>query len=93
MAARVAFTLRGAGVDELLHSDGVRADLARRADAVLSAAQSSAPVESGAYRAGLERVSATTDRAVERVAATVRHSLAVESRHGVLARALDAAGD
>lgn len=80
------------GMRALLTEPGVRAELARRADSVQSAAIAGAPVESGEYRSRIRRVSTTTDRAVERVEATAPHSLAVESRTGNLARALNAAG-
>ena len=77
-------------VRELLNEAKVRAELARRADAVAAAAQASAPVKTGAYRASIHRESATTDRAVERVVADVPYALTVESRTGNLARAIEA---
>lgn len=90
MAVKVK--LNSAGMKALLNSAGVRAELTRRAGPVLAAAQSTAPVESGAYKAGLHIEQATTDRAVVRVAGSTDHDLIVESKHGTLARALDAAG-
>lgn len=90
--ARTRVTLDHAGIRALLKSDGVRSDLARRADAVATAARASAPVASGAYRESIRRSSATTDRAIERVTATAPHAMVVESRTGNLARALHAAG-
>lgn len=82
--------LNSRGVAALLKSSGVRADLTARGQRVLSAAQSSAPVASGAYRDGLHIVQDTTDRAVVRVAGATDHDLVVEANTGNLARALDA---
>lgn len=84
--------LNSAGVRELLRSAGVRAELARRMDKVQAAAIQSAPVDTGAYRDSIRRVSVTTDRAVERVSSSAPHAALVESRTGNLARALNAAG-
>lgn len=84
--------LRSTGVRALLNDSGVRAFLAGKADAVAAAARSSAPVDSGEYQASIHRVSATTDRAVERVVASAPHALGVEARTGNLARAMNAAG-
>ena len=84
--------LNSAGMKALLNSAGVRAELTRRAGPVLAAAQASAPVDSGAYRAGLHIEQHTTDRAVVRVKGGSDHDLVVEARTGNLARALDAAG-
>lgn len=79
-------------IAKILKSDTVRAELTRRATRVLAAAQASAPVASGAYKAGLAIIQATTDRAVVRVAGTAPHSHLVESQSGNLARALGQAG-
>lgn len=84
--------LNGRTMAQLLKSDDVRDALTARAQRVLSSAQSDAPVKTGTYKAGLEIIQDTTDRAVVRVAGTAPHSHLVEARHGVLARALDAAG-
>jgi len=89
--ATVRFQLNSAGMAELLNSAGVRAAVAGPADRAASAARSGAPVDSGEYRAGIERRSVTTDRAVERVYATAPHSGVVEARTGNLARSLGAA--
>lgn len=89
MASRVK--LNSAGVKALLVDPGVRAELAKRADRVEAAAIAGAPVDTGAYRDSIHRVSATTDRAVERVAAGTDHGLVVEAKTGNLARALGAA--
>lgn len=92
MAKRVRVIRNSAGIEELLKSPGVRAELARHADRVADAARASAPVESGAYQASIHRESATTDRAVERVVADAPHALVVEARTGNLSRALGQAG-
>lgn len=93
MAARVK--LNSAGIQALLESGEVRADLTDRAARVLSAAQSSAPYDptrtSGEhYRDSLHIVQDTTDRAVVRVVAGAAHGYVVEANTGTLARALDA---
>lgn len=88
MASKVR--LNPAGVKALLNDPGVRADLAKRADRVESAALANAEVNTGAYKASIHRESATTDRAVERVAAGTDHARVVEARTGNLARALNA---
>ena len=85
-------TLNHGEVAKLLKSGGVRAELTRRAVRVLAAAQASAPVKTGNYKAGLKIIQVTTDRAVVRVAGTAPHSHLVESQCGNLARALNAAG-
>jgi hypothetical protein len=72
----------GHGVSGLLHS---------KAAAVLSAAQSSAPVASGEYRDGLHIEEAHTDRLVVRVSGSTDHDWIVEAKTGNLARALDSA--
>lgn len=90
MAAKV--TLNHAGMQALLNSAGIRADMLRRAHAAATVAQATAPVESGEYRAGIHAESATTDRAVGRVVATAPHSAVVEAKTRNLGRAIDAAG-
>lgn len=90
--AKPQVVMDSAGAKVLLNDPGVRAFLAAQADRVFAAAVASAPVESGNYRDGIRRVSATTDRAVERVVATAPHSHLVEARTGNLARAMSAAG-
>lgn len=90
--SRPRVVLNRGGMRELLNDPGVRAELARRMDAVAQAATASAPVESGVYRDSIRRQSVTTDRAVERVVADAPHALLVEARTGTLARALNSAG-
>lgn len=90
--AKPRVELSSAGVRALLTDPGVRAELARHAAAVESAAKSAAPVDTGEYRNSIHRESVTTDRAVERVVASAPHARVVEARTGTLARALNAAG-
>ena len=82
----------GAPFEQILKSDEVRAFITERAERVLAAAQSSAPVASGTYRASLHIEQDTTDRAVARVVADVPYAMVVEADTGNLARAIDAAG-
>jgi predicted HAD superfamily Cof-like phosphohydrolase len=91
MATSVRFKLNHAGMQQLLQSGGI-ADMHRRAEAVASAARSSAPVEEGDYRDSIHVEDVVTDRAVSRVVAGVEYSPAVEADHGTLARALGSAG-
>ena len=86
------FIFKGSGVEDILKSNDTRSLLTDKAESVLSAAQSSAPVVTGNYLASLKIVQDTTDRAVARVTATAPHAHLVEAQSGVLARALDAAG-
>lgn len=90
MASGIKVNLNHGGMAALLKSGEVRSELTKRAEAVLSAAQSSAPVESGAYKSSLHVEQATTDRAVVRVVADVDYALVVEANTGNLSRALDA---
>lgn len=88
----IRVTLNHGGMGALLNSGEVRSELTARAQAVLQAAQASAPVDSGAYRDGLHIEQATTDRAVVRVAGSTDYDWVVEKDTGNLARSLDAAG-
>ncbi|MGL5910669.1 MAG: HK97 gp10 family phage protein [Phycicoccus sp.] len=90
MATRVQ--LVSAGMAEMLNSAGVAAAMMSRAQRVRDVAQGLAPVDTGTYRQSIVAYAARTDRAVARVTATVYYAPAVEADHGVLQRALDAAG-
>ena len=92
MARNIGVKMNGEGIGEVLNSSGVRAELTKRAERVLAAAQSSAPVASGAYRDSLHIEQDTTDRAVARVVSGDFKGHILEARYGILARALDAAG-
>lgn len=84
-------TLDHSGMAELLKSDEVRAFVTERAERVLSAAISDAPVVSGEYQSSLHIIQDTTDRVAVRVASDAPHAFVVEAATGNLARALDAA--
>ncbi len=86
MPTRVKLDYRGVG--RLLKSSGTRAMLTDRADTVLSAAESSAPRDTGDYASSLRIEQDTTDRAVVRVVADVDYAFFVEAQTGTLARAL-----
>jgi len=102
--ARAKVVLIHASMKALLNDPGVRAELTRRGEAVLAAAQASAPVVSGAYKNSL-RLEMTTSAALgikfrrggtDRPAAVVlsdsNHAMSVEASTGNLARALSYAG-
>ena len=90
--SRLRYKQSSRGIKEILNSGPVRDMLTKRAAPVLAAAQSSAPVVSGAYLQSLHIEQVTTDRAVVRVVADVPYASDVEANTGTLARALDAAG-
>lgn len=96
MATRMDLEIDYAEMGRILRAEGeysgVRAELTRRMQPVLAAAKASAPSVTGAHKASIHLVQATTDRAVVRVVADSDHSLAVEAKTGNLARALAAAG-
>jgi hypothetical protein len=81
------------GVEALLNDAGVTADLESRMGRALSAASSSAPVASGAYRDSLRLETLQHgNRSVVRLSSDVSYAMFVEANTGTLARALDAAG-
>lgn len=92
MAKRVRVKLNSPGVKALLNDKGVAEFLRSRAERVESAAEASAPVDTGTYRAAIHTEEVRTDRVTVRVVADADHALLVESRTGNLAKALDAAG-
>lgn len=84
--------LNSSEVQSYLDGDhGVSAMLQAAASRVLSAAQSSAPVESGEYLGSLHIETDHTDRMVVRVVSDAPHAWVVEANEGTLARALDSA--
>jgi hypothetical protein len=88
----VRFVIRGAGIREVLKSEGVAADMHRRAEQVAAAMRANAPVESGALQASI----VVTDemqptRAVSHVGATVHYAPIIEAATGFMNRSLDAA--
>lgn len=77
---------------QVLKSPEVAHDLERRANRVLAAARSSAPVRSGDYQASLMGVvGVDRGRVKARVGTTDPAGRIIEARHHVLARALEAA--
>lgn len=89
--AKMRIQLDHAGIGAMLKSAPVRAELTRRAQRALAAAETFAPVDTGAYRASLHIEQDTTDRAVTRVVADDPKAVFVEANTGNLARAIDAA--
>jgi hypothetical protein len=81
------------GMAELIKSGGVARDIERRAQQVAAAARSAAPVgETGNYQASIQVVMDDhPTRAAAHVMSDVPYAMIIESRLGVLARALDAA--
>lgn len=86
--ARPRIVLDHSGMADVLRSDEVRAPLREIAEQTAARARSGAPVDSGEYADKIHVDSVTTDRAVERVVASARHSIVVEARTGNLKRAL-----
>lgn len=82
--------LNSGGMEALLKSAEVRADLTERAEKVLAAAQADPHDDTGAYEAGLHIEQDTTDRAVVRVVSGDFKGHILEANYGILARALDA---
>lgn len=92
MARNAQVKLNSRGMAALLKSTPVRANLEGRAARVLAAAQADPHDDSGDYEAGLHIQHDTTDRAVVRVVSGDWKGHILESRYGILARALDSAG-
>lgn len=90
--ARTKVKVNHRGMEEVLKSSGTRRELTRRAERVLSAAQDDPHDDTGAYEAGLHIEQDTTDRAVVRVVSGDFKGHILESKYGILSRALDAAG-
>ena len=89
----VTLRLNDRGVADVLNSAEVRAALREAAEPIAARARSSAPVDSGAYRDGIEvDVEPGDRRAHARVTATDRKSLVIEAAFGVLQRALTGRG-
>lgn len=88
MTARIE--VNGRGIRELLNDPKIMDDVLRpRARAVLSAAKSAAPRQSGAYAASLEIVEGSTDRYRLAVGSPLPYATRVEARYGTLQGALD----
>ena len=84
--ATVRITMNPRGVEKMLQD----ADLTAYGERVASAAQSTAPVLTGAYRASIHTEDAPDGKGV-RVVADVRYAIYVEADTGNLTRSLDAA--
>jgi hypothetical protein len=85
--------LNRAGLRAMLKDSSVELDLERRMERVLAVARANAPVDSGAYRNSLHVETVEhPSRVVVRVVADVDYAMVLESRYGILSRALDAAG-
>ena len=87
---RARIELDHPGIGQMLKSGGVRAELTRRASQILAAAESHAPVDTGAYKASLHLEQDTTDRAVVRVVADDPKAAILEARQRILGSAIDA---
>lgn len=87
--ARAKVTLSRRGVNEALSQPAMRRELQGIVDRIASAAEATAPVQSGEYRDGIH--AEVDDRWVRprgKVYAEAEHSMAVEAKTGNLARAL-----
>lgn len=83
--------LNSPGIAALLKSNEVRGILTPYAERVLAAAQADPHDDSGEYEAGLHIENDTTDRAVVRVVSGDWKGHILESKYGILSRALDQA--
>jgi hypothetical protein len=88
MAQRTRIEINHAAMAELLKSEAVERILTGPAQAVMQRAITSAPVATGEYRDSIQLKVVRTDRVVVQVIATAAHSHALESKLGILARAL-----
>lgn len=86
--AKARIKLLSRGMDELLNSFSTRP----YAERVLAAAKADPHDDTGAYENGLHIEQDETDRRVFRVVSGDRKGHILESRYGILARALDSAG-
>lgn len=86
------FRVNGRGLEKLLASRGVRAELGRRGRAVAAAARSTAPVDTGRLRSSIDVVTDTVNgRARVRVVANTPYAQYVAADNHWLSRALDEA--
>lgn len=78
------------GMNELLHSEMVKTEIARRAKRIAAQANANAPVgETGALSASHHVVEDETDRARARVVSELPYAITVEANTGYFSRALD----
>lgn len=86
-----AFVPSKSGYAELLTADLADRACRPRAERVLAAAQSTAPVATGEYRSSLKIVADLhPSRRALHITSDAPHAMAVEAKTGNLARALDA---
>lgn len=91
--ARAYVTFNDSYFDEVLNSAGVQRLCRSKAEQALAIARASAPVDTGAYRAGLAvEAKRPAHRTVYRVVGHDRKTLLVEAKTGNLVRALKAVG-
>lgn len=81
-------TFNNAFFDELSRSDGVRRVVDEARDRIADTARADAPEDSGDYRNGIGTASKYQDRYVGLVVASDSKSMLIESKQGILARAL-----
>lgn len=88
---RAYVTFNDSYFDEVLNSAGVQRLCRSKAEQALAIARASAPVDTGAYRAGLAvEAKRSARRTVYRVVGHDRKTLLVEAKTGNLVRALKA---
>lgn len=91
--AKAYVTFNDSYFDEVLNSAGVQRLCRSKAEQALAIARASAPVDTGAYRAGLAvEAKRSAHRTVYRVVGHDRKTLLVEAKTGNLVRALKAVG-
>lgn len=78
--------------DEILSSGPVEAEVMKATNRVAAIARSTAPVDSGDYKAGIAVTKKHQKRVVGLVQATDTKSMIIEARTGNLARAVRSAG-
>ena len=89
--AKAYVTFNDSYFDEVLNSAGVQRLCRSKAEQALAIARASAPVDTGAYRAGLAvEAKRSAHRTVYRVVGHDRKTLLVEAKTGNLVRALKA---
>ena len=86
MAKTVRIKMNRKGIAELLKSEGVQQDLARRMERVKAAAESDPNLPEGVTVEQRDYVG------FDRARSTLGIPASIEAEHGILSRALDAAG-
>lgn len=89
--AKAYVTFNDSYFDEILNSAGVQRLCRSKAEQALAIARATAPVDTGAYRAGLAvEAKRSAHRTVYRVVGHDRKTLLIEAKTGNLVRALKA---